>query len=53
MAELSIAWIGRDKTFPYGEVPGDPSFDLPAVDPDSVPLVQPLWDAYQRLGGIV
>ena len=53
MAEPATGWIGRDKIFAYGDVPGDPSFDLPAADPDLVPLVLPLWDAYRRLCDIV
>ena len=28
----------------------DPSFDLLGADPELVPLIQPLLDAYQRLG---
>ena len=44
---ISRRWVVADA------LPGDPSFDLPASDPDLVPLVQPLWDAYQRLGDVV
>ena len=53
MAEPATDWIGRDNIFAYADVPGGPSFDLPAADPGLVRLVQPLWDAYRRLCDIV
>ena len=41
---FSRRWVVADP------LPEDPAFDLLGADPDLVPLVQPLLDAYQQLG---